>query len=119
MEAVARTHNVVPMPRYDYMRGDIYMVDLNIDSHGREQRGYRPCVIVSNNIGNKFSPIVTVIPITSSKKDFKCHVPVVSEALDKDSVVTCEQVKTVDKTRLKNRIQIHNSFIDKIKICTI
>lgn len=91
-------------------RGDIYLANLD-PVIGSEQGGERPVVILQNNLGNKYSPTVIVAPITSKKKtNLPTHVPVKAmKGLEKDSMVLLEQVRTIDKSRLKDYI----GFIDR------
>ena len=88
------------------MIGDVYFVHLR--GHGNEQRGGRPCVVFQNNIGNKFSPNVIVLPLTSSIKkiDQPTHVfvPSAGTGLRFDSVVLCENPECVSKDRLGSYI---------------
>ena len=86
-------------------RGEIYYADLGM-GEGSEQAGTRPALVVGNNIGNKYSPTVIVAPITSQKKkSLPTHIKVSSQSgLTKDSTVMFEQVRTIDKTRLKSRV---------------
>lgn len=85
-------------------RGDIYYCDLGLP-RGSEQGGIRPVVIIQNDIGNKFSPTTIVAPITSSltKARIPTHVELV---LEKDSIVMSEQIRVVDKCRLKEKITV-------------
>jgi len=82
-------------------RGDIYFANLN-PVVGSEQGDMRPCLIVQNNIGNKHSPTVIVVPLTSSKKAFlPTHVRIIRKGgLLFDSIALTEQVRTIDRTRL-------------------
>lgn len=84
-------------------RGDIYHADLN-PIFGSEQGGYRPVLVIQNNIGNQYSPTVIVAAITSRPKTkLPTHVPLKGiKGLEKDSVVLLEQVRTIDKKRLDN-----------------
>ena len=88
-------------------RGDIFYADLS-PVIGSEQGGIRPVIIIQNDIGNKYSPTVIVAAITSqiNKAKLPTHVEISSEeyGLNKDSVVLLEQIRTVDKKRLKERI---------------
>jgi len=87
-------------------RGEIYFADLDKGT-GSEQGGSRPVIVIQNNIGNKYSPTVIVSTITSrDKKPLPTHVYVDSSTsgLMKNSTITLEQIKTLDKTRLKQRI---------------
>jgi len=88
-------------------RGDIYYADLS-PVVGSEQGGVRPVLIVQNDVGNRFSPTVIAAAITSqrSKADLPTHIMLNSHntGLSKDSVVLLEQVRTIDKHRLKERM---------------
>lgn len=91
-------------------RGDIFYADLS-PVVGSEQGGMRPVLVIQNNIGNKFSPIVIVAAITSkiSKPKMLTHValkaaPKGKKGLEKDSVVLLEQLRTLDKQRLRDKI---------------
>jgi len=85
-------------------RGDIYYAELN-PVVGSEQGGTRPVLIISNNMCNRHSPTVIIAAITSrvqTKSKLPTHTSVNDfEGLDKDSVVLLEQIRTVDKKRLK------------------
>lgn len=88
-------------------RGDIFYADLS-PVIGSEQGGIRPVLIVQNDVGNKHSPTVIAAAITSKK--FKTQLPThisvhaVDCGLAKDSIVLLEQVRTLDKTRLRERM---------------
>ena len=86
-------------------RGDIYHADLD-PVFGSEQGGYRPVLVIQNNIGNKYSPTVIVAAITSKEKmKLPTHIAVPEmEELEKDSVVLLEQLRTLDKRRLENYV---------------
>ncbi len=88
-------------------RGDIYYADLS-PVVGSEQGGVRPVLIVQNDVGNKFSPTVIAAAITSQhdKANLPTHIEVNAEntGLLKDSVVLLEQVRTIDKHRLKEKM---------------
>ncbi len=88
-------------------RGDIYYADLS-PVVGSEQGGVRPVLIVQNDVGNKFSPTVIAAAITSQqeKSRLPTHISVNGNTcgLSKDSVVLLEQVRTIDKQRLKERM---------------
>lgn len=99
-------------------RGDIFYADLS-PVVGSEQGGIRPVLIIQNNVGNKYSPTVIVSAITSqiNKAKLPTHVEISSEeyGLNKDSVVLLEQIRTLDKKRLKEKIG-HMSEKDMIKV---
>lgn len=88
-------------------RGDIYYADLS-PVVGSEQGGIRPVLIVQNDVGNRFSPTVIAAAITSQrdKTDLPTHIKVDADGcgLSKDSIVLLEQVRTIDKQRLKERM---------------
>ncbi len=88
-------------------RGDIYYADLS-PVIGSEQGGLRPVLIIQNDIGNKYSPTVIVAAITSqiNKAKLPTHVEISASeyGLTKDSVILLEQIRTVDKRRLKDKI---------------
>lgn len=83
-------------------RGDIYVCDLK-GIIGSEQAGIRPCVVIQNDCGNLVSPTTIVVPCTTSskKKTLPTHVSCVSEGLMYPSVILCEQIRSISKTRLK------------------
>ena len=92
-------------------RGDIYYADLS-PVVGSEQGGVRPVLIIQNDIGNHFGNTVLVVPITSqTKKDIPTHIRISqgTAGLTKDSTVLVEQMRTVDKSRLKNCIRTFDS----------
>ncbi len=88
-------------------RGDIYYADLS-PVVGSEQGGIRPVLIVQNDVGNKYSPTVIAAAITSQREKNKLptHIQVHADecGLSKDSIVLLEQVRTLDKRRLKERM---------------
>jgi len=88
-------------------RGDIYYADLS-PVVGSEQGGVRPVLIVQNDMGNRFSPTVIAVDITSQrdKSRLPTHISVRSHdcGLARDSVVLLEQIRTIDKKRLKERM---------------
>lgn len=89
-----------------FKRGEIYYADLS-PVIGSEQGGLRPILIVQNDIGNKYSPTVIVAAITSQMEKAKLptHIEVGTEyGLAKNSVVLLEQIRTIDKRRLQEKI---------------
>ena len=88
-------------------RGDVYYADLR-PVVGSEQGGIRPVLIVQNDIGNRHSPTVIVAAITSqiNKSKLPTHVELSSRHYEmvKDSVILLEQLRTIDKRRLKERV---------------
>lgn len=90
----------------DIKRGDIFYADLS-PVVGSEQGGVRPVLIVQNNMGNKFSPTVIVAAITSQQTKTKLPTHILlntkDSGLPKHSVVLLEQIRTLDKKRLKEK----------------
>ncbi len=88
-------------------RGDIYYADLS-PVVGSEQGGVRPVLIVQNDVGNKYSPTVIAAAITSrlEKNNLPTHIKVNAAdcGLSKNSVVLLEQVRTIDKRRLREKM---------------
>lgn len=88
-------------------KGEIYFADLS-PVVGSEQGGVRPVLIVQNDVGNKYSPTVIVAAVTSqiNKAKLPTHVEVCAEGhgLSRDSVILLEQLRTIDKKRLQERI---------------
>lgn len=88
-------------------RGEVYYADLS-PVVGCEQGGVRPVLIVQNDVGNKYSPTIIVAAITSqiNKAKLPTHVEISSQeyGLPKDSVVLLEQIRTIDKQRLRDRV---------------
>ncbi len=99
-------------------RGDIFYANLN-PVIGSEQGGVRPVLILQNDIGNKYSPTTIVAAITSRIKKAKLPTHVELSAskykLEKDSVILLEQVRTIDKRRLKEQIaHLDDETMEKI-----
>ena len=88
-------------------RGDIYYADLR-PVIGSEQGGIRPVLIIQNDVGNKHSPTIICAAITSkmNKTKLPTHIELSTEKydMDKDSVVLLEQLRTIDKKRLKDKV---------------
>ena len=88
-------------------RGDIFYADLS-PVVGSEQGGLRPVLIVQNDVGNRYSPTVIAAAITSrlGKAKIPTHIDVYAErfGLVKDSVILLEQIRTIDKTRLREKM---------------
>lgn len=88
-------------------RGDIFFAELN-PVQGSEQGGVRPVLVVQNDVGNNFSPTTIVLPITSrmSKAKLPTHVALSKResGLSRDSVVLAEQIRTIDKVRLQQKV---------------
>lgn len=86
-------------------RGDIFYADLG-KGDGSEQGGIRPVIVIQNDIGNIHSPTVIVASLTSqmNKAKLPTHVNVYSEMLEFNSTILLEQIRTLDKSKLKERI---------------
>lgn len=88
-------------------RGDIFYADLS-PVIGSEQGGVRPVLIVQNDVGNKYSPTVIAAAVTSqiNKAKMPTHIEIKAEdyGLNKDSVILLEQIRTIDKKRLREKI---------------
>ena len=88
-------------------RGDVFFANLS-PVVGSEQGGSRPVLVIQNNIGNKYSPTVIVAAITSriTKPRMVTHVALEAKktGLERDSVVLLEQIRTIDKQRLEDRV---------------
>lgn len=88
-------------------RGDVFYADLS-PVIGSEQRGVRPVLIIQNDVGNRHSSttIIAAISAKPSKGSLPTHVPVPSatEGLAQDSVILTEQVRTIDKSRITNKV---------------
>lgn len=99
-------------------RGDIYYADLR-PVVGSEQGGVRPVLIIQNDVGNKHSPTVICAAITSkmNKAKLPTHVELNTRrcAMVKDSVILLEQLRTIDKQRLKERIcHIDDELLEQV-----
>ena len=99
-------------------RGDIYYADLS-PVVGSEQGGIRPVLIVQNDVGNRFSPTVIAAAITSQRGKAKLptHILLDSQTtgLSRDSIVLLEQVRTIDKHRLKERMgRLDSGSMDRV-----
>lgn len=99
-------------------RGDIYYADLS-PVVGSEQGGIRPVLVVQNDIGNKYSPTVIAAAITSqiNKAKLPTHIEISAQeyGLLKDSVILMEQIRTIDKKRLREKIgRLDDELMDKV-----
>lgn len=111
---MATTLNTKVNPRYeiriediDVKWGDIVFVDFG-KGIGSEQGGVRPAIVVQNNKGNSVSPCTVVVPVTSEEKHrIPTHItlyPNSDNGLTKISTAMCEQIRTIDKSRIKSKI---------------
>lgn len=99
-------------------RGDMYYADLS-PVVGSEQGGIRPVLIIQNNVGNRYSPTVIAAAITSqtSKSRLPTHININSKefGLMKNSVILTEQIRTIDKSRLMEKIgQVDESVMGQV-----
>ncbi len=99
-------------------RGDMYYADLS-PVVGSEQGGVRPVLIIQNDIGNKYSPTVIAAAITSqtNKNRLPTHIKLSSQTfgLMKNSVVLTEQIRTIDKSRLMEKIgQVDDAVMSQV-----
>jgi mRNA interferase MazF len=90
-------------------RGEIFYAELN-PVVGSEQGGTRPVLVIQNDIGNQYSPTTIIAAITSqiSKAKLPTHVEVKARrsGLERDSVILTEQIRTIDKSRLKEKVAV-------------
>ena len=85
-------------------RGDIFYADLN-PVVGSEQGGIRPVLVVQNNVGNRHSPTIVVLPLSTAKKHYlPTHIHIRGSELTKNSTVLAEQIRTIDRYRLKSYV---------------
>lgn len=95
------------MSGVEVKRGYIFFADLS-PVVGSEQGGVRPVLVVQNDVGNKYSPTVIIAAITSQieKAKLPTHVEVEAKeyGLEKDSVILLEQIRTIDKQRLQDKV---------------
>lgn len=95
-------------------RGELYYADLS-PNFGSEQGGIRPVLVVQNDVGNKYSPTVIAAAITSklTKARLPTHIEISASdyGLSKDSVILLEQIRTIDKRRLKEKIGVLDTTV--------
>jgi mRNA interferase MazF len=99
-------------------RGDIFYADLS-PVIGSEQGGVRPVLVVQNDIGNKYSPTIIAAAITSqiNKAKLPTHIEINAQdyGLQKDSVILLEQIRTIDKKRLREKIgHLDEELMEKV-----
>ncbi|HEY4553573.1 MAG TPA: type II toxin-antitoxin system endoribonuclease NdoA [Bacillaceae bacterium] len=99
-------------------RGDVYFADLS-PVVGSEQGGVRPVLVIQNDIGNRFSPTVIVAAITAQiqKAKLPTHVEIDSKryGFERDSVILLEQIRTIDKQRLTDKItHLDEEMMEKV-----
>lgn len=101
-------------------RGDLVLANLE-PTHGSEQGGIRPCLIIQNDISNKYSPVTIIAAITSKvfEKQFPTNVflPKQDSKLEKNSTILLNQIRTIDKARIIKRISsLDNFFMNKVDL---
>ncbi|MFV0560232.1 MAG: type II toxin-antitoxin system PemK/MazF family toxin [Enterococcus sp.] len=105
-------------------RGDIYFADLS-PVVGSEQGGTRPVLVIQNNLGNHFSPTIIVAAITAkmAKPKLPTHIGIKANGtgIERDSVILLEQIRTIDKSRLKEKVchldpEVMKGVDDAIKV---
>ena len=104
-------------------RGELYYADLS-PVVGSEQGGIRPVLVVQNDVGNKYSPTVIAAAVTSriNKARLPTHIELEAEnfGLSKDSVVLLEQIRTLDKSRLKEKIgMLPDATMNKVNVALL
>lgn len=102
-------------------RGDVFYADLS-PVIGSEQGGVRPVIVIQNDIGNKYSPTIIVGAITSqiNKAKLPTHIEINASdyGLPKDSVVLLEQIRTIDKKRLREKVgHFDDDMMNKVNEC--
>ena len=104
------------MKEREIKRSEIYYADLN-PVRGSEQGGVRPCLVIQNDTGNKFSPTVIIAAITGKgKKQLPTHVTVTIPELPMDSIVLLEQIRTIDKCRISDYVgRISEAQMQKVE----
>ena len=103
---------------WNYYRGDIYLADLGTNV-GSEQSGCRPVLVLQNDVGNRHSPTVICAAITSkmNKAKLPTHIEIdaSSYGIEKDSVILLEQLRTIDKKRLKDKVcHLDQTMLDRV-----
>ncbi|RBP44785.1 mRNA interferase MazF [Garciella nitratireducens] len=104
--------------RVNIKRGDVFYADLS-PVVGSEQGGVRPVLVIQNDVGNKYSPTIIISAITSqiNKAKLPTHIEISASefGLSKDSVILLEQIRTIDKRRLKDKIgHLDDELMEKV-----
>lgn len=97
-------------------KGEVYYADLS-PNIGSEQGGVRPVIIIQNDVGNFYSPTTIVALVTSrfKKKMIPTHIRVKAACLPKKSIVMLEQIRTIDKSRLTEKVgEVNKTTLEKI-----
>lgn len=82
--------------------GDLFYADLPIVFDSKIQQGKRPVMVVSNDMNNQYSPVISIVPLTGhiKKTYLPTHVPIKGYGLNKPSMILAEQIQSIDKSRL-------------------
>lgn len=99
-------------------RGDVYYADLS-PVVGCEQNGFRPVLIVQNDVGNYHSPTTIILPITTKSEHghIPTHIPISQEdkSFEAGSIILAEQIRTIDKSRLHKKVcHIDQDLLDRV-----
>ena len=93
----------------------MFFAALGDDGIGSEQNGTRPVVVIQNNIGNRFAPTVIVACATSRMGKTELPTHVICEIAGEQSLILCEQIKTIDKSRLINKVSsLPSPILDRL-----
>ncbi len=103
-----------------FKRGSVILVNLG-DKDGSIQYGIRPCVVISNNLNNKYSTVLTVVPLSTSKfkKSLPTHISVTTDnsEIEKDSIALCEQTMLITKDQIiKELFELNDTLMMQINI---
>jgi len=104
----------------NYKRGSVVLVNLG-DKDGSIQYGIRPCVVISNDLNNKYSTVLTVVPLSTSKfkKELPTHISITTDnsEIEKDSIALCEQPMLITKDKIiKELFELDNTLMMQINI---
>lgn len=106
--------------KLNYKRGSVVLVNIG-DKNGSIQHGTRPCVLISNNLNNKFSTVLTAVPLSTSKfkKDLPTHIAITTNnsKIEKDSIALCEQPTLIMKNQIiKELFELDDTLMMQIDI---
>lgn len=98
---------------------EIWLADIPVLKNSHIQYGYRPVVVVSNDAANTYSPVITVVPLTSRmhKPHLPTHVYLVGQGLERAGIALCEQIMPLDRHRLRRRLGVVYKPFDRLAIC--
>lgn len=99
----------IPKKGFKFLKGEIYMVNFSVGDGESVYYGKRPCLIVSNTYTNQHSPVINCVPLTSKidKRHYRTHIKLKPDSFNKlrvESIVMCEQVKTINKEVIQFKI---------------